>query len=367
MIHKHLKYRDSIPYSPEIPSNNSPKNGLDSHSYISPLNDGMWDLNTTAEMNKFDIGNIQTSIRELRSLINKLDTKAIIQGIVLDQVENYVKTQKYKSSDKSVSTAPLFWKLEYQNENSLNRIHTLENKVKELKDEVSNMTDSNEADDGVVIDRIDDMVETGGKISDGNYEEVKNDIPVLRQSIKLLLNSLNLKNVDEEDIGLLKELANSPKRQVKQLLRANFTRIQNIFKTLKPELDKVYESTEDVASDSEESEDEEKEGSEPEDESQSDNEEQQSEDDGTQSENEEPQNEDEETHSEDEEPQRKDDESSSENEEPNSEVDEPQHQDSADNTSEIFIHNSDTVENQTNASETDSNTNDSVYMRTWGI
>ena len=252
----HSDVRSPSPTLHEHESDSKTKTKTDvdwtAQSDISSTNDEIWDSQTKASLNKMDIDFLESTVKELRSLIYKLDTKVNVQDVVLEQVENYVKTQKFKTNNNALPNSSLN-KLEWQMTTNSNMIKILGDQIdhlKYMKDREDHSEPESESYDTYAADLIDDMVEIGELFSQNNFEKVNSDIPKLRQAIKIMLKTFQFNDVDDEDVQLLHEIANSSKGFIRQLLRSKFTHLVNIFKQLKPEFVKVYE-TEDKQSEEE--------------------------------------------------------------------------------------------------------------------
>ena len=74
-----------------------------------------------------------------------------------------------------------------------------------------------------------------------NFKSLKSNVPKLRHSVKLMLDSLDVQKLDQEDVQLLEDLYTSSKRDALTLLQSNFSRLVGIFKILKPEFEGLFE------------------------------------------------------------------------------------------------------------------------------
>ena len=253
----HSDDRSSTPtmHKPYSHLKTSAKTDLDSdvQSNISSINDDIWDVKMETDMNKLDIEFLQERVKELRSLIFKLDTKVSAQYVTLSQVENEAKTHSNKFIVNDDVPKALI-KLENRTINNANAIKLLEDQhLQDLEDDYSES--ESESYDIQAADLIDDMVEIKNLFSQNSFERINSDIPKFRQSVGTMLKTLNFKDVDNEDVQLLNQIANSSKAVVRQILRSNFTHLVNIFKQLSTEFAKVYETEDDQNDVSEDEED----------------------------------------------------------------------------------------------------------------
>ena len=233
------------------PSNNNsfimtaPKESLEfdrisSSSNISSLDHDLGHMTVDNQMHKFDIETLQSSVRELRSLINKLDTKARLQAVILDDVERYVKRQRMNPGTTTIISPEAVSQMKDQTRNNTHRIRIIEEQIVGR-----NVQQVEEADDATKQDNLDDMLDVKEMFINNNFEGLKSDIPKLRQSIRFMLDSLDLQKLDEEDVQLLEELRTSSKREVLALLQTKFGHLGSIFNRLKPEFDALFEDDED--------------------------------------------------------------------------------------------------------------------------
>ena len=90
---------------------------ISSSSNISSQDHGLGLLSMDNPTIKLDIKILQSTVRELKSLINKLDTKVLLQGVVLDDVERHVKRQKMNPDTTTISSPEEFSLLKDQTRN----------------------------------------------------------------------------------------------------------------------------------------------------------------------------------------------------------------------------------------------------------
>ena len=241
------KYRYH-PYSSKA-STRPTSNEFDRQSSISSLDHefGYLSANNQLDKHKLDIDNLQSTVRELRSLMNKVDTKVLLQGVALDGVERFVRNQRTRPDTGNARIVNYYNPDEVslikdQTNDNTNRIRVIEenidNKHNQQIEQVGN------EDEVAKQDMIDDMIEVREMFINNNYEGLKTDIPKLRHSIRIMLDSLELQKLDDEDVQLLEDLCTSSKREVLALLQANFGHLVNIFKRLKPEFEGLFEEDE---------------------------------------------------------------------------------------------------------------------------
>ena len=200
-------------------------------------------ISVNNQMNKFDIETLKSNVRELRSLMNKIDTKVILQGIILDGVERIVRNQRTKpdTGDTTILNNPeeVSLIIDQTNDNR-NRIRVIEEQLMNSKN-IQQVEGVDNEDNVVMLDMVDDMVEIGEMFRNNNFKSLKSDVPKLRHSVKLMLDSLDVQKLDQEDVQLLEDLYTSSKRDALTLLQSNFSRLVGIFKILKPEFEGLFE------------------------------------------------------------------------------------------------------------------------------
>ena len=75
-----------------------------------------------------------------------------------------------------------------------------------------------------------------------NVEEIKSDIPKVRQVINFILKNMDLSEISEKDINLLTEFTNFSKAEVKDMIDKEFMELVKIFGLLKPEFEQLFYS-----------------------------------------------------------------------------------------------------------------------------
>ena len=183
-------------------------------------------------MDKLDIKILQSDVRELRKSINKLDSRARLQAVVLRDVESYVKRQRMNPDTTAIIPEEISQIKEHTRKNT-HRIRMIEEQM--FSRNIHEPEDVNKQDN------LDDMFDVKEMFMNNNFEGLKSDIPKLRQTIKFMLEHLDLQKLDEDGIQLLEELCTLSKREAVSFLRTNFWRLASLFNTLNPTFDAVLE------------------------------------------------------------------------------------------------------------------------------
>ena len=220
---------------------------LDDNSYIlsdpSSITDEIWELSSESIMNKLGIEFLEQAVRELKVLVTKLDIKASINDVIVGQIEKYIKGKEYKDQTRQnlrINNTEDIFTVKKQNQYNSQRIRELEKLIEgQNKKDQDNQTNTYE--DHKIEDAIEDIYEVQEMLSKNNYEGFKSNIIMLRRSIRLILDNIDFKNIDDEEVQLLLELANASKRMAKDLLPNNFSRLTNIFTTLNPQFGRLLE------------------------------------------------------------------------------------------------------------------------------
>ena len=206
------------------------------------VNHDLRHLSMDNQMTELDVDNLQSEIRQLRSFLNKIDTKVHLQAIVLDGIERDVKRQRVYNDTTRIARpeeASLIKDLTIDN---ANRIRVIEDQMTKFENAMQQLLEVG-TNDAAMQDMIDDMVDVEVMFRNNNFEGLKADITKLRQSIGIMLNSLNLQELDKEDVKLLKDLSTSSKREVAELLKSNFGHLTNIFRIIRPEFEGLFKDS----------------------------------------------------------------------------------------------------------------------------
>ena len=99
-------------------------------------------------------------------------------------------------------------------------------------------------------DLVDNVIEMESLIAAENVEEIKSDIPKVRQVINFILKNMDLSEISEKDINLLTEFTNFSKAEVKDMIDKEFMELVKIFGLLKPEFEQLLYSENEDSSDS---------------------------------------------------------------------------------------------------------------------
>ena len=100
--------------------------GISSSSNISSLDHDLGHMTVDNQMHKLDMETLQSNVCELRSLINKLDTKARLQAVVLNDVERYVKRQRMNPGATAIISPEEVSQMKDQTRNNAHRIRIIE-------------------------------------------------------------------------------------------------------------------------------------------------------------------------------------------------------------------------------------------------
>ena len=156
------------------------------------------DINSEVEL-------LKNSVDELRALISKIEKDVLERDeLKIPPAENNKKSyQELKSA-----------------------IEMNKNDIDELKDAINdiefNESESEENDDIVNKDLIDDLMEMKDLFGSQNYEKIVADIPKLRRVLKFTLQNLSLDDIGDNEINLLGNIANSSKSIAKEMVKDNF-------------------------------------------------------------------------------------------------------------------------------------------------
>ena len=99
-------------------------------------------------------------------------------------------------------------------------------------------------------DLVDNVIEMESLIAAENVEEIKSDIPKVRQVINFILKNMDLSEISEKDINLLNEFTNFSKAEVKDMIDKEFMELVKIFGLLKPEFEQLFYSENEDSTDS---------------------------------------------------------------------------------------------------------------------
>ena len=83
-----------------------------------------------------------------------------------------------------------------------------------------------------------------------NVEEIKSNIPKVRQVINFILENMDLSEISEKDIKLLTEFTNFSKAKAKDMIDEEFMELVKIFGLLKPEFKQLSDSENEELTDS---------------------------------------------------------------------------------------------------------------------
>jgi len=207
-------------------------------SQTSSVNDNYDEhLDTWIDSNKFDIELLNSELSCLRKLLHDLDIKMLFQCNTVENIKHKTNHGDIKTPSSMIhkeNTSELLV-IKDQNKNASQRISAIENKLDEV---IKNIQDQHAV---ATEDIIHDMMEVKNLFMERKYNELLSDIPKLQQSVKLVINALDMKDITDEGIQLLEELSDSSKVTTRKLFKDNFNHLVSIFTKLKPAFDDVYE------------------------------------------------------------------------------------------------------------------------------
>ena len=141
------------------------------------------------------------------------------------------------------------------------RVESNKNDIRNIQDTMDNTVDKNIGQDIDVDlnelaaeDLIDSMIEIRNSFVENDIGEVTADIPKLRNVLKLILKTVNLSKLNEEEIQLLNEISNASKLTAKSMIHEHFSHLVNMFDRIKTDLDELFEPSDNESDDSEEQE-----------------------------------------------------------------------------------------------------------------
>ena len=141
------------------------------------------------------------------------------------------------------------------------RVESNKNDIRDIQDTMDNTVDKNIGQDIDVDlnelaaeDLIDSMIEIRNSFVENDIGEVTADIPKLRNVLKLILKTVNLSKLNEEEIQLLNEISNASKLTAKSMIHEHFSHLVNMFDRIKTDLDELFEPSDNESDDSEEQE-----------------------------------------------------------------------------------------------------------------
>ena len=206
-------------------------------SETSSINDNYDELlDDRIDSNKFDIEMLNSELSSLRKLVYDLDIKMIFQCSAVEDIKHKTSHDDIKAPSFMIpkdNTAEVLL-IKDQNRNASQRISAIENKLDEV---IENLQDQHAV---ATEDIIHDMMEINDLFMARKYNELLSDIPKLQQSVKLVINALDMNDITDEGIHLLEELSGSSNITARKLLKDNFNHLVSIFTKLKPVFDDVY-------------------------------------------------------------------------------------------------------------------------------
>ena len=208
-------------------------------SRTSPINANYDELlDSQIDRNTFDIVVLNSELIRLSNLVRELDFKVLLQCNDVEHIKRKTNHDNIKTPSsvmpKDNSTELLA--ITDQNRNNNQRLSAIEDKLEDL---IGNIQDKHSV---ATEDVIYDMIEVKNLFLENKYDEILSDIPKLQQSVKLIINTLKMKDIiTDEGIQLLEKLSESSKLTTRKLLKDNFSHLDSIFTKLKPVFDDVYE------------------------------------------------------------------------------------------------------------------------------
>ena len=193
-------------------------------------------LDSQIDRNTFDIVVLNSELISLRNLVRELDFKVLLQCNDVEHIKRKTNHDNIKTSSsvmpKENSTELLA--IKDQNRSNNQRLSAIEDKLEDL---IKNIQDKHSV---ATEDVIYDIMEVKNLFLENKYDKILSDIPKLQQSVKLIINTLEMKDIiTDEGIQLLEKLSESSKVSTRKLLKDNFSHLVSIFSKLKPVFDDV--------------------------------------------------------------------------------------------------------------------------------
>ena len=250
----HSSPNDSVSLDYEYASDYATKNKLPAAKEFTTddpgcdyLQDKVTDIAIDSVLMKSDLNILKSTVDELDRLVRNMREEMKSN----DSVSNKTHFVRYEDSILPSNELRVL-KL---------RVESNKNDIRDIQDTMDNTVDKNIGQDIDVDlnelaaeDLIDSMIEIRNSFVENDIGEVTADIPKLRNVLKLILKTVNLSKLNEEEIQLLNEISNASKLTAKSMIHEHFSHLVNMFDRIKTDLDELFEPSDDESDDSEEQE-----------------------------------------------------------------------------------------------------------------
>ena len=213
------------------------------------LQDKVTDIAIDSVLMKSDLNILKSTVDELDRLVRNMSEEMKSN----DSVSKCNKTHFVRYEDSILPSNELrVLKL---------RVESNKNDIRDIQDTMDNTVDKNIGQDIDVDlnelaaeDLIDSMIEIRNSFVENDIDEVTADISKFRNVLKLILKTVNLSKLNEEEIQLLNEISNASKLTAKSMIHEHFSHLVNMFDRIKTDLDELFEPSDGESNDSEEQE-----------------------------------------------------------------------------------------------------------------
>ena len=115
------------------------------------VNQDLRHLSMDNQMIELDVDNLQSEIRQLRSFVNKIDTKVLLQAIVLDGIERDVKRQRVYNDTTRISRPEEVSLIKDQARDNANKIRVIEDQMTKFENAMQQLeeVDTNDESEGL--------------------------------------------------------------------------------------------------------------------------------------------------------------------------------------------------------------------------
>ena len=250
----HSSPNDSVSLDYDYGSDNATKNKLPAAKEFTTddpgydyLQDKVTDIAIDSVLMKSDLNILKSTVDELDRLVRNMSEEMKSN----DSVSNKTHFVRYEDSILPSNELRVL-KL---------RVESNKNDNRDIQDTMDNTVDKNIGQDIDVDlnelaaeDLIDSMIEIRNSFVENDIDEVTADIPKFRNVLKLILKTVNLSKLNEEEIQLLNEISNASKLTAKSMIHEHFSHLVNMFDRIKTDLDELFKPSDDESNDSEEQE-----------------------------------------------------------------------------------------------------------------
>ena len=207
------------------------------------LQDKVTNITVDAVIMKSDLNILKSTVDELDRLVRNMSEEMKSN----DSVTNEAHFVRYEDSILPSNELRVL-KL---------RVESNENDIRDIQDTMDNTVDQNvgqeidvDLNELAAEDLIDGMIEIRNSFVENDIGGVTADIPKLRNVLKLILKTVDLSKLSEEEIQLLNEISNASKLTAKAMIHENFSHLVNMFDRIKTDLDELFEPSDDRSNDS---------------------------------------------------------------------------------------------------------------------